>query len=120
MVLNVESKTFVVYVAALEVLLAGMTIHSFQVVQVGSEQVQVAILKQNKASIEVPAKYLDFLDIILVEKVLVLLKQIEFNEYVIKLEKGKQLPYGLIYSLELVELETLKMYIETYLKTSII
>ncbi len=42
------------------------------------------------------------------------------NEYVIKLVEGKQPPYGPIYSLGQVELETLKTYIETHLKTGFI
>lgn len=42
------------------------------------------------------------------------------NNYVIKLEDCKQLPYGPIYSLGLVELEILKTYIETHLKTRFI
>ena len=42
------------------------------------------------------------------------------NEYAIELQDGKQPPYGLIYSLGLVELETLKTYIETHLKTGFI
>lgn len=42
------------------------------------------------------------------------------NEYAIELKKSKQLPYRPIYSLKLVELETLKTYIETYLKTRFI
>ena len=35
------------------------------------------------------------------------------NEYAIELIEGKQLPYGPIYALSPVELETLKTYIET-------
>ncbi len=42
------------------------------------------------------------------------------NEYAIKLIEGKQTPYGPIYVLRLVELETLKTYIETQLKTGFI
>lgn len=42
------------------------------------------------------------------------------NEHAIELIGGKQPPYDLIYSLSLVELETLKAYIETYLKTGFI
>lgn len=38
------------------------------------------------------------------------------SKYVIKLEEEKQLLYGLIYSLDAVELEILKTYIETHLK----
>ncbi len=42
------------------------------------------------------------------------------NEHTIKLVKDKQPPYGPIYSLGLVELETLKTYIKTHLKTGFI
>ena len=51
---------------------------------------------------------------------MVLLKHTELNEHVINVEDGKQLSYRLIYSLGLVELETLKTYIETHLKTGFI
>ena len=44
-------------------------------------------------------------------------ERIELNEHVIDLENGKQPPYGPIYSLGPVELETLKTYIKTHLKT---
>ena len=46
-----------------------------------------------------------------------LLERTKFNKYAIDLKDGKQPPYGLIYSLSLVELKTLKTYIEIYLKT---
>ena len=39
----------------------------------------------------------------------------KINKHAIKLEDGKQPPYRLIYSLGLVEFETLKIYIETNL-----
>ncbi len=39
------------------------------------------------------------------------------NEYAVKLINGKQPSYGPIYTLIPIELETLKTYIETYLKT---
>ena len=42
------------------------------------------------------------------------------NEHTIERVKGKQPSYGPIYSLGLVELETLKAYIETHLKTGFI
>ena len=42
------------------------------------------------------------------------------NEHVIELNEGKQPLYNLIYSLGPVELETLKAYIETHLKTGFI
>ena len=49
-----------------------------------------------------------------------LLENTSINEYAIKLSKGKQPPYGPIYSLGPVELETLKAYIKTHLKTNFI
>ena len=42
------------------------------------------------------------------------------NKHAIELQDGKQPPYGPIYSLGLVELETLKTYIKTHLKTRFI
>ena len=39
------------------------------------------------------------------------------NEHAIELVEGKQPPYGPIYSLGPVKLETLKTYIKTRLKT---
>lgn len=42
------------------------------------------------------------------------------NKYTIELIEGKQSSYNPIYSLGLVELEMLKVYIETNLKTSFI
>ena len=42
------------------------------------------------------------------------------NEHAIELVESKQPPYGPIYSLGPVELETLKAYIETHLKTGFI
>ena len=44
----------------------------------------------------------------------------KLNEHTIKLETNKQLFYGLIYSLEPINLETLKMYIEIHLKIGFI
>ena len=49
-----------------------------------------------------------------------LLKNTEMNEHTIELIDSKQLSYGLIYIFSLMELETLKVYIKTYLKTGFI
>ena len=62
-------------------------------------------------------KYLDFTNFFLEEKALVLPECTKLNKHVIDLEKGKQLPYKPIYSLDPMELETLKTYIKTHLKT---
>ena len=44
----------------------------------------------------------------------------DINEHIIKFGEGKQPPYGPIFSLKPVELETLKTYITTNLKTRFI
>lgn len=47
-------------------------------------------------------------------------KHTKMKYHIIKLEKGKQLLFGLIYILGLVKLETLNTYIETNLANSFI
>lgn len=47
-------------------------------------------------------------------------KNICINKHIIVLIEGKQLLYSPIYTLSLVELETLKDYIKTHLKTRFI
>ena len=70
--------------------------------------------------VRIPDKYSDFADVFSETKTLMLPERTKLNEHAINLEDGKQPPYGLIYSLDLVELETLKTYIESYLKTGFI
>ena len=79
-------------------------------------QITLMLTKEVKIS----DKYLDFVDIFSEEKALVLPKRTELNEHAINLEDGKQPPYGPIYSLVLLELETLKTYIKTHLITGFI
>ena len=62
---------------------------------------------------KIPTKYSDFSDVFSEEKALILPEATEMNQHAIKLQKGQQPPYGPIYSLGPVELETLKTYIET-------
>lgn len=47
-------------------------------------------------------------------------KNININEHAIELVEGKQLPYRPIYTLSQLEIETLKIYIKTHLKTGFI
>lgn len=47
-------------------------------------------------------------------------KNTDINDYTIKLIKDKQPPHGFIYALSPVELETLKAYTKTHLKTRFI
>ena len=66
--------------------------------------------------VKIPTEYSDFADVFSEEKALVLPKRTNLNEHAIELKDGKQPPYGPIYSLGRVELETLKTYNETHLK----
>ena len=99
---------FVVYVASLN-LARGIHLDRAN---------QIAFLLTKK--VKIPDKYSDFADVFLEEKTLVFLKRTKLNKHDINLEDGKQLPDRPIYSLGLVELETLKTYIETHLKTGFI
>lgn len=91
MVLEEQSKTFVMHAATLETLLSGMTIHFSWVAQIfDNNPMQIAALKQNKAPTKILFKYLDFTHVFLEKETLVLPKQIELNKYAIKLEDDKQ------------------------------
>ena len=102
------SDTFVVHVASLNVT-PGIYL---------DQKAQIALLLTKE--IKIPDKYSDFVNIFSEEKALVLPERTEFNEYAINLEDGKQSPYRPMYSLGLMELETLKTYIEPHLKTGFI
>ena len=65
-------------------------------------------------------EYLDFADVFSPDLATELPKHTEINTHAIDLKKDKQPPYEPIYSLGLVELETLKTYIETNLANSFI
>lgn len=108
-----ESEIFVMHIATLEAPLSRMTIHSLQ-------KARITTLKQNEASIEVSTKYFNFADIFCKEKALVLPEQTDLNKHAIELENSKQLLYEPIYNLGPMELETLKIYIKTHLKTGFI
>ena len=67
-----------------------------------------------------PPEYLDFADVFSKKSGKVLPKRTRINKNAIELEDGKQTPYGPIYNLGPVELETLKIYIKTNLAKSFI
>ena len=71
-------------------------------------------------NVRISDEYSDFVNIFLEEKALVLPKCTKLNEHAIDLEDSKQPLYRSIYSLGPVELETLKTYIKTHLKTGFI
>ena len=106
--LDENSETFVIYVASLS-LVPG--IHP-------DRETQIALLPTK--GVKISDKYSDFTDVFSEDKTLVLTERTEFNELAIDLEDGKQPPYRPIYSLGLVELESLKTYIKTHLKTGFI
>ena len=108
MALDEKSKTFVVHVASLNL---APRIHP-------NREAQIASLPTEE--VKILDKYSDFTNVFSEEKALVLPERTELNEHAIDLEDGKQPPYGPIYSLGPVELETLKTYIKTHLKTGFI
>ena len=107
-VLDPEYEIFVIHVASLNLVLGIYTDRKTQIASLLTKEVKIL------------DKYLDFTDFFLEEKALVLPEHTELNKHAIDLENGKQPPYGPIYSLNLMELETLKTYIKTYLKTGFI
>ncbi len=81
---------------------------------------QIAALKWDKAPTEIPPEYADYAYVFSPYLAMELPENTGINKNVIKLIEGKQPLYGLTYSLGPVELETLKTYIKTYLKTGFI
>ena len=65
-------------------------------------------------------EYFDYNNVFLAENIIKLLENIRINKHAIKLKKGKQPLFGPIYSLRLVKLETLKIYIKTNLANGFI
>ena len=104
--LDENSETFIMHVASLD-----LGIYP-------DREAQIVLLLIKK--VKILDKYSDFIDVFSEEKALVLPKRTNINKHVIKLEDGKQPSYGPIYSLGPVELEILKTYIETHLKTGFI
>ena len=83
-----------------------------------AREAQIASLTAEE--VKILAEYLDFSDVFSKEKASVLPEITDLNEHAIELHKGQQSPYGPIYSLGPVELETFKTYIETNLTNSFI
>ena len=85
-----------------------------------SRQIQIRLLLADKAPTEVLLKYSDYTDVFLFDLAIELSENTGMNEHAIKLVEVKQTSYGLTYNLRPVELENLKTYIETHLKTGFI
>lgn len=108
--LDLNDEIFVVYVVTIT---SEMNIHL-------ACQAQIAFLKAEEASVTVPTEYSDYADVFSEKLAAVLPEHTKINSHAIDLKKGKQPPYGPIYSPGPVELETLKTYIETNLANSFI
>ena len=111
MALDTNSKIFVVHVAIRKQ--EDMPVHS-------EKQAQVGALLFNEAPTEVSAEYFNYNNVFSMEYATELPENTRMNKYAIELEEGEQLSFGSIYSLEPVELETLKTYIKTNLAHSFI
>ena len=79
-------------------------------------KVQVALLTNT----EISAKYSNILYIFSSDSAVELPEYTKIYHHLIDLLEDKQPPYGLIYNLELVELEMLKTYIKANLASSLI
>ena len=112
-ILDADSETFVLHVAALDIGGTNMAVYPSWAAQIG-------LLKANKAPTIVPAEYFDYTDVFSSELAAELPEHTGTNDHSIELENVKQPPYGSIYSLGPVELEMLKAYFETNLVNSFI
>lgn len=72
---------------------------------------QIGALLFDKALTTVSIEYFNYNNVFLKENIVELLKHIGINDYAIKLKKAKQPIFCLIYSLKLVKIKTLKIYI---------
>ena len=106
---NMNIEVFLIYVTSFN--LNFMPIYLAQ-------KARIALLVIEK--VQILSKYYNFLDVFLEKKALILSKATKSNQHAIKLQKGQQPPYRLIYSLGLVEVKTLKTYIETNLANGFI
>ena len=116
-VLDVDSETFVVHVAIWE--REKMPVHAKRQAQI-QDGAQVGALLFDEAPTKIPVEYSDYSNVFSVENAVEFPENIGMNKHAIKLEEGKQLLFRPIYSLGLVELETLKIYIETNLANGFI
>ena len=108
MALDENIETFVMHTSSLG---SKMSIHP-------ARKAQLALLLTKKVYVSI--KYPDFADVFSEKLANVLPKHTGANKCAIKLEKNKQPTYKPIYSLGPVELETLKIYIETNLTNNLI
>ena len=116
--IDLKYETYVVYIE----LASSDALPSSSLLNIHpSQRPQISGLIAEKAPTKVFAKYSDFIDVFLINLASKLPKHTGINNHAIKLVDGyQQPPYGSIYSLGPVELETLKTYIETNLANGFI
>ena len=118
--LDPESETFIVHVASLSSD-ASPSSSLLELDVYPSRRPQVSGLIAEEAPIKVPVEYSDFADVFSPNLASGLPEHTGINDHAIELVEGyQQPPYGPIYNLGLVELETLKAYIETNLANGFI
>ena len=110
-VLDINSEIFMVYVAIWKQ--EEMPVYS-------KKEAQVGALLFDKAFTEVPTEYSDHNNVFSAENAAELPENIGINDHAIELEEDKQSSFGPIYSLELIKLEILKIYIKINLVNSFI
>ena len=117
--LDTDSKTFVMHVAIQKH--KKMIIDPARKAQIKAQSAaQVKDLIFDKVPTEVLVEYSDYSNVFSIENAAELSEYTKINNHAIELEEGKQPPFGPIYSLGLIELETLKTYIETNLANGFI
>ena len=127
--LDPEYETYVVYVAFLDVYpsrrsqISGLIIKEALIASLDvhpSRRPQISGLIAEEAPTKVSAEYSDLADVFSPDLASELPEHTGINDHAIELVEGQQPPYGPIYSLRPVELETLKAYIETNLANGFI
>ena len=114
--LNPEHETYIIHVGSVSSDMlpsSSLDVHPFR-------RPQVSGLIAEEAPTKVLAKYSDFADVFSPDLASELFEHTGINNHAIKLVDGQQPPYGPIYSLGPVELESLKAYIETNLSNGFI
>ena len=110
-VLDPEYETYVVHVISLKS--TALDVHPFR-------RSQISGLIAKKALIKIYDKYINFVDVFSLDLASKLSKHTRIDNHAIELVDYQQPPYGPIYSLGPVELETVKAYIKTNLANGII
>ena len=115
--LDLEHEIYVVHVGSV----SSDALPNFSPLNVHpSRRPQISGLIARKAPTKVSAKYLNFAEVFSPDFASELFEHTRINDHIIELVEGQQPLYGPIYSLGLMEVETLKAYIETNLANGFI